>query len=269
MARLLLVGLVLGRAAAAWCVRPANRRTAVGRAFWMQATCRRLLRVLGVSVASGAAGMAAERSRVSPGGMIVCNHLGYLDILVLGAAVPAVFVAKREVRGWPVFGLFARMAGTLFVDRSRRGDVARVAAEMTATLATGVCVVVFPEGTSGDGSRVLPFRPALLEPAVRQHGPVTPAALDYAVPAGRSAAAEVCWWGDMDLAPHLLNLATIPRIQARLAFGEAALATGNMDRKMLASLLYGRVAALREPDLADGANGLLAGSGFPLFFSGT
>ncbi|MET0262674.1 MAG: lysophospholipid acyltransferase family protein, partial [Rariglobus sp.] len=161
VARLTGFGLLLAWAALEWCLCHENRRTINGRARWLQAICRRGLRVLGVSVTSDMPKVKRLQSGgLETGGMIICNHLGYLDILVLGASSPMIFVAKREVGGWPVFGWFARMGGTLFVDRSRRGDVARVAGEIEEVVSAGVCVVVFAEGTSSDGREVLPFRPA-------------------------------------------------------------------------------------------------------------
>lgn len=207
----------------------------VARARWLQRSCRRALRVLGVRVrASG---------RPRPGTLIVANHLGYLDVLVLGAAAPVVFVAKREVRSWPVFGWFARQAGTRFVDRGRRGDVVRVAAEFAPAIAAGVGVVVFPEGTSTAGETVLPFRSSLLEPAVARRWPVVPVALGYAVPAGHAAATEVCWWGEMRLIPHLWRLFALPRIDASVAWGEPA--DPGAGRKTLAAALHARVTQLR------------------------
>lgn len=172
------------------------------------------------------------------------NHVSYLDILVLAAATPCVFVAKREVRTWPIFGWFAQMAGTRFVDRERRGDVARVGAEFAPTLEAGLCLVFFLEGTSTDGRGVLPFKSSLLEPAIRAHTPVVPAALAYEVPPGHSATQEVSWWGEMTLVPHLFNLAGVPHVAARLAFGTPLASFNN--RKLLAATLCNHVRMLHR-----------------------
>ena len=174
--------------------------------------------------------------------MIACNHLGYLDILVLAAATPVVFVAKREVARWPVFGWFARMAGTHFIDRDTRSDVARVAGELAPAIDAELGVVLFLEGTSTDGTSVLPFKSSLLETAVKAGWPVVPAALTYGLPAGYSVRDEVCWWGEMTLMPHLLHLLTLPRIEAFVAWGSAVVGVNN--RKTLAASLHGRVVAL-------------------------
>ncbi len=204
------------------------------RARWLQQTCRRALRALGVKI--------HPVGGVPAGAIIVANHVSYLDILVLGAMWPVVFVAKSEVRGWPIFGWFARCAGTRFIDRERRSDVARVAAEFAPAVAAGVSVVMFLEGTSTDGHAVKPFKSSLLAPAVAERWPVVPAAISYGLPAGHEVATEVCWWGDMTLAPHLLHLFTLPRIDAFVAWGAAEPAAE--DRKLLAATLHTRVTRL-------------------------
>lgn len=237
VSRLRAVGRIL---AFAWVVLSSavmigcTRRDLAVRARWLQWTCARVLRVLGVKIDTV--------GEPSAGAVIVANHVSYLDILVLAALRPVVFVAKREVRDWPVFGWFAQRAGTRFIDRERRGDVARVVAEFAPAVASGVGVVIFLEGTSTDGQAVRPFRSSLLAPAVEQQWPVVPAAISYALPAGYDVATEVCWWGDMTLTPHLLHLFTLPRITALVAWGAAE--TEAADRKALALKLHDRVTRL-------------------------
>ncbi|MEO6244563.1 MAG: lysophospholipid acyltransferase family protein [Opitutaceae bacterium] len=230
----LLSGIVAWSAAEVLLVSPRDR------AAWLQRVCRRALRALGVS--------ACDVGWAPRGAVVVANHLGYLDILVLGALAPCVFVAKSEVRGWPIFGWFARRAGTRFVDRERRGDVARVASEFAPVIAAGANLVLFLEGTSTDGRAVRPFRSSLLEPAVQAGWPVVPSAVAYAVPAPHSVPNEVCWWGDMTLVPHLLNLAGLPRITAIVGWGEPDAATS--DRKALAQEMHARVQWLRGAIIA-------------------
>ncbi len=208
------------------------------RAEWMSRQARRFLRALNITV---------ERTGAPPtSGVLVANHVGYLDILVLGAAGPLVFVAKSETRGWPVFGPLIRAAGTVFVERARAHDLPRVLAALAAAGASGgdgLAAAFFPEGTSTDGSVVLPFRPALLEPAVAGGRPVTPACVSYALDSGDgSAADEVCWWGDTDFAPHLLNLFSKKTIRARVAYGPPE--PPGDDRKELARRLHACVCAL-------------------------
>jgi 1-acyl-sn-glycerol-3-phosphate acyltransferase len=170
--------------------------------------------------------------------MIVSNHLSYLDIPVLASVRPAVFVAKADVSLWPVLGWYTRLAGTLYVERERRRDVSRMQAAMSQVLDERHVLLFFPEGTSSGGETVLPFRSSLLEPVARKSFPVTPVALSYA------AAEEVCYWGDMTLFPHLLNLLTKREIRVAVAFGEPHV--HDADRKELARRLHAEVLALKN-----------------------
>lgn len=175
--------------------------------------------------------------------MFAPNHLGYLDVLVLAACRPLVFVAKSEVRGWPVVGWMARAAGTCFIDRRRARDVGRVGAEIAQVLETGTDVAVFLEGTSTDGRDVRPFRASLLGRAVEEGWEVAPVAIDYRAEAGRSVAEEVAWWGEMRLLPHLWNLLGMREVEAQVSMGEKARALG--PRKELANQLRQRVLLLK------------------------
>lgn len=150
---------------------------------------------------------------------MVANHLSYIDILVLLARLDARFLAKSEIAGWPVLGLLARSTGTLFVDRSRKRDLTRVIGEVKAVLGRGTGVIVFPEGTSTDGSQVERFKPSLFEVPVETGVPVRVAALHYESPLGPKPAWEaVCWWGDADFGPHFLTFLSQPRTIATVTF---------------------------------------------------
>src|ERR1043165_9219823 len=131
----------------------------LARAGWLQRSSRRVLRIF--EMETHVAGS------VPRDGLLACNHLSYLDVLVLAALTPSLFVAKSEVRQWPVFGWFARLAGTIFVNRSKPSQAARSADEIAVALRDGALVVLFPEGTSSGGETVLPFKSSLLEPATR------------------------------------------------------------------------------------------------------
>ena len=174
--------------------------------------------------------------------LMVSNHLGYVDIPVIASQTGCRLVSKAEVRHWPVVGPLARLAGTVFVDRARRKDVLRVGGEMGAAVAEGCGVVFFPEGTSTRGTRVDPFRSSLLQPAAEAQLPVHFATLRYATPEGaQPAEMSVAWWGDMELAPHLVDLLRLPHIEAHLIFGERPLV--GSDRKLLAEQLHAAVSA--------------------------
>jgi 1-acyl-sn-glycerol-3-phosphate acyltransferase len=150
--------------------------------------------------------------------LLVANHLSYLDVLVLSAITPCIFVAKQEVASWPIFGRMARLSGTIFVDRNRRGDVHSVAAQISGAVRSGTVVVIFPEGGSSSGTSVLPFYSSLLEPAASLQLPVTPAHISYRLRDG-DPGIDIAYWGDMTLAPHLLKLLSKHDIRPVVRFG--------------------------------------------------
>lgn len=174
-------------------------------------------------------------------GVMVCNHLGYLDTIVIGAHAPLVFVAKSDVRKWPVIGLLLESAGCILADRSRRTSAADTSSEILRAMDTGLPVVFFPEGTSSDGSNVLPFKPALLQIALDTRKPITPAAISYEAPTG-DLKNDVCYWGDHTFGTHIIRLAKIRKLTAHLAIGEAPLLPG--DRKAAARVLHDETSSL-------------------------
>ncbi len=177
---------------------------------------------------------------------LVSNHLGYVDIIVLGTKLRAVFVARGDAADWPVFGSVCRAGATLFIDRERKRDIPRVAQEIESVLEQGVGVVVFPEGTSSSGAGVLDFKPSLLEVAARAPLPVSYATLTYRTPPGAGPAhTRVCWWGDIGFVEHVLGLFRLPRIEATVVFGEQTIQAD--DRKVLASRLRDAVSSQFRP----------------------
>jgi 1-acyl-sn-glycerol-3-phosphate acyltransferase len=222
----------------AWCsyvrvyVRSRSRPSKRARAEWLQRTCARTLPRIGVSYAVEGTPPAA--------GMIVSNHVSYLDIFVISASLPCVFVAKKEIERWPLFGMMSHFAGTIFVDRERNTDIHRAGSEMQQVLASGVVAVLFPEGTSSDGAQVLPFRSPFFEFA-GTNARLTPAYISYELDDG-DAGLEVAYWGEMALASHVLNLFSKQHISARLRFGDPTESGG--DRKQMAALMRERVMAL-------------------------
>lgn len=182
------------------------------------------------------------KGEVPRGGLVVSNHVSYLDIVALSSIGGFAFVSKKDVTSWPLFGAYARCGGTIFVDRERRGAVGEVTHEMRSHLDAGVPLVLFPEGTSTDGSEVMPFRSSLLEPIVQLNCPVTPCGLRYMLPGDGDVGKEVAYWGDMTLGPHLLNLMRKRGIILEVTFGESRLPAVN--RKQLARELRDEVRAL-------------------------
>lgn len=215
------------------CVRRDQRVRA--RAEWLHRWCSIACRILGLRL--------TIRGSVPHSGLLVCNHLSYVDIIVLSSIQPCVFVAKRDVAAWPLFGWLARAAGTIFVERHRR-IAARVGVDrVREAIAGGSLVVLFPEGTSSDGATVLPFKPALLEPALQLGCAFTSGAIDYSLAQG-SVADEVCYWRDMTLVPHLLNLFTKRSIGSTVSFERFEPRHGS-DRKEVAHELRRLVVAMR------------------------
>ncbi len=176
-------------------------------------------------------------------GILVSNHLGYLDILVYGSIQPLVFLAKSEVRSWPGLGPLTRCGGTLYIRRDSRADVVRLGADMVTVVNAGVVVALFLEGTSSAGEHVLPFRSSLLAPAQEHGWKASPAWIHYELADG-SVADEVCYWRDMTFTSHFLNLLSKRRIQAFVSFGSAP--TARMDRKEMARELHARVCRLKD-----------------------
>lgn len=177
-------------------------------------------------------------------GLLVSNHLSYVDILALGSLQPTVFLSKADVARWPLFGWFAKRTGTLFLKREQRGDVAEAGAQFKTVINAGLPLVAFLEGTSTDGRGILPFRSSLLEPAVQQGWPVTPVWIGYQLENG-SVENEVCYWRDMTLLPHLLNLMTKRVLWIDVAFGDPVKSRGT-DRKELAARLHREVCGLKS-----------------------
>ncbi|MDH5315490.1 MAG: 1-acyl-sn-glycerol-3-phosphate acyltransferase [Gemmatimonadota bacterium] len=181
---------------------------------------------------------------------IAANHLSYLDILVLGADLGAVFVSKHELGRWPVMGHIARVTGTIFVDRGRRRDALRVLDEIDQAVANGGGVVLFPEGTSSRGDRIYPLKTALLEWAARRRHPVHPVTVRYASgdPA-RPASDAVCWWGDdTPFFDHFLGLASLPRIEAAVVYSDQVIVAD--ERTRLAEELHAALTRAFVPVVA-------------------
>ena len=162
------------------------------------------------------------------GFVLVSNHISYLDLLLFVQFVDVVFVAMSQLRTVPVMGGIVAAAGTIFIDRSSKRDAMRVVGEVESVVRRGGGVVLFPEATSSDGHDVLPFKPALLESAIRLGQPVEYAVIRY-------QQEGVSWWGDIPLLPQFWGLLGMPRIDASLQFCGTVTAT---DRRELAQKLW-------------------------------
>jgi 1-acyl-sn-glycerol-3-phosphate acyltransferase len=217
-----------------WLYRLRGPMTLERRALWGQATGRQLMAALGIRLK--VTGPLPRR------GILVSNHLSYLDILIYGTIVPCFFVSKAEVRHWPFFGWMSNAGGTLYVDRSSRESAESVASQIAARLTLPVMLLFFPEGTSTDGSQLLRFRSRLFTPAVDAGAPVTAAAIRY-VPADGVPERELCWFGDTAFLPHLWRTLGGPGFTAEVRFGEPRVYT---DRRAAADATQAEVQAMRS-----------------------
>lgn len=239
--RLARVGLHLGTGVATVLfVYPliANGRRRALKQRWSH----QLLQMLGVGL--DVRGTPAGRMRVA-------NHVSWLDIFALNAVVPSAFVAKDDVRRWPVIGWLSQRTETLFMQRqSRRAAHAAVQA-LSCQLSAGTEVAAFPEGTTSTGDTVLPFHNALLEGAVRAGVPVQPVALGYFDRGGRKLSAVAAYCDDTRLIESLWRIAAADGLNVRLDF-MATRSAANVDRRALARQLHADIAAvLDEVGVAD------------------
>lgn len=196
--------------------------------------------------------------------LVLANHVSWLDIVALGSLRPLSFIAKSEIAGWPLIGVLAKLQRTVFVERTKRSATARVNAAVGRRLAGGELIVLFAEGTTGDGVRLLPFRSSLVGAARAALSPdddaaairLQPLAVTYlrrnGLPLIRAERPQVAWYGDMDLAPHLALFVRGGPIDVHVAWGDPIAFAATSDRKAATMQAEASVRrALRDP-----ANGL-------------
>ena len=185
--------------------------------------------------------------------LYVSNHVSWADILVIGSLAPVAFVAKLEVASWPLVGITAKLQRTVFVDRTRRHQTREAVADIVMRLNDGVSVVLFAEGTSSDGNRVLPFRSALLgamEEASAHAGNILlqPMSITYTglhgIPMGRQHRPLVAWYGDLDFLPHIKAFIEQGAVDAVVSYGEAVQGDVEIDRKAMTKRLESSVRGL-------------------------
>ncbi|MCC6155000.1 MAG: 1-acyl-sn-glycerol-3-phosphate acyltransferase [Candidatus Hydrogenedentes bacterium] len=175
---------------------------------------------------------------------LVSNHLSFFDVIVYARLLGCVFVSMAEVGAWPLVGTLARGLNTVFIDRARRRDVARVNAQISGVVSRGNGVLIFPESTTSYGDTVLPFYGALLQPAVAMQMPVHYAAISYATPTGEDSAEHaICWVDDTPFAVQAFRILRLRRFEVFVTFGDEPVVAEN--RKVLADALHTAVAELR------------------------
>lgn len=225
--RLIRLTLHIGYAMGIACVYPRwePQRQSRFRQHWS----RGVLRLLNIHCAT----QLRQPDGGAAGGLLVANHISWLDILVINAALPAHFVAKSEVSTWPILGWLVRRSGTLFVQRHRRSDTTQVNERITALLRQGQPVAVFAQGTSTDGSQPVQFRAPLLQSAIDAQAWVHPVAVYYHDRQGqRLASADFV--GDTSFLQSLWRIVCAPRIDVALTFLPAMDGVGKSRREIAA-----------------------------------
>ena len=217
-------------------------KTREARADWLHRFCARAMQ--GMEIEIEVVGRFPER------GSVISNHLSYLDIVVFAALHPCVFVSKAEVRTWPVVGWMTTMSGTVYVERGHGGSAMLARRGMQASMAAGLPVVFFPEGTTTNGSELLKFHSGLLAQAMLGDGVVTAAYLRYTLGAengpGVSVAEDVCYWGDRNMLAHIFKFLGLRGVRAEVRFGDGPIAfsSDGMHRKTAAVEARAAVATL-------------------------
>ena len=208
--------------------------------FYHRTCCR----IFGIDVE-----VRGERATTRPV-LFASNHTSYLDIMVLASLIPGSVVAKSEVANWPLFGLLAKLQRTVFVVRDRK-QAAVQRDELTERLVAGDDLILFPEGTSNDGNRVLPFKSALFAvahetidgvPLTVQPVSVSYVALD-GMPLGRFLRPFYAWYGDMEMATHIWRVASLGVLTVVVEFHPPAHHEAFASRKTLAEYCQKQVSA--------------------------
>jgi len=220
--------------------RPATRQQ---RAEWLHQFCLRAVRRMGIVIRCQ--GQFPER------GVVISNHLGYLDVVAFAALHPCAFVGKSEIRKWPFLGWITAMGGTVYVQRGRGGSAGRAMAGMQEALDAGIPLIFFPEGTCSLGDTVLPFRSGLLGEAIASGQPITAAYLRYRLTQDNGpfrSLADVCFWDDTLLVKHIFRMMSMRGIEVDLRFAESPIAfsVGADQRRLAAQEAHAAVMELRD-----------------------
>ncbi len=187
-----------------------TRSSARWTSRFVRLLCRGVLRLVRVR-------SSREGALPPSGALLIANHIGWIDIVALLAHVDCTVVAKREVSRWPVVGWCARQLDVVFVDRTRKRDLLRAIPAVTSALTAGRRVLLFPEGTTGDGQQLLPFKSAMVEAAVQARAPVVPIAVRAT--ARDPDPSALCWLGEETLLANLPRLRSLGDVRVTLQVG--------------------------------------------------
>ena len=236
----------MGRAAAhvvqgLWIIRTRfGRLDAQQRSEQVRVWSIEVLQIFGVSLV-----VHGEPPGQGPG-LVVANHVSWLDILVMNAAQPTRFVSKADVKRWPLLGSLITGAGTLYIERESRRDAMRVVHHVAERLQAQDLIAVFPEGTTGDGTTLLPFHANLIQAAIAAQAPVQPVALRFVRAGTEQLHSAPSFVGDTTLLGSIWTTLRAQDVQAVVAFGESQAAQGR-DRRVWANALRDEIATLLAP----------------------
>ncbi len=176
--------------------------------------------------------------------LFVCNHISYLDIPILGSTTPLRFVAKSEVKSWPIFGFLSKIAGTIFIKRLKSESVLQKN-KILNLLSAGEKILIFPEATTSDGNRVLPFKSSAFSALENQSFIIQPLVIIYSdlngIPINRWLRPVIAWYGDMELNPHLTILKHLQSITAKIIYLDCLNTSDFDNRKDLSRYLEKKI----------------------------
>jgi len=215
------------------------RLSAAQRSARVEGWSRTMLRRLAIELV--VKGQPAQHGPV----LLASNHISWLDIGVIHASRHCRFISKSEIKNWPLVGMLATGVGTLYIERESRRDAMRVVHHMAEALRAGDMLAVFPEGTTGDGTSVLPFHANLLQAAIAADAPVQPLALHFADRRTGQISFAPCYIGDDTLLGSLWRTLCARDLQAVVSFGEPQKALGR-NRREWASDLREVIVAMRS-----------------------
>lgn len=230
--------LVLGKIAGT-----STRRHAV-LARHLSRMCKISTRVLGIQVElEDPKGWLRSKENF----LIVANHMSYTDVLAISRLTPSVFVTSVEVQNSFFLGFLSTLGGSLFVERRNRSNIDGEIAGIAKVLATGVNLVIFPEGTSSDGQQVLPFKRSLLKAAIDAKRNILPVCLEYThingKPISRAEVEPLCYYGTKDFFPHLKFILGLRSFRVRVSVLDPILVSEVVDRKDIADRAYNQIVA--------------------------
>jgi 1-acyl-sn-glycerol-3-phosphate acyltransferase len=191
-------------------------------------------------------------------GVVIANHLGYLDIVAFAALHCCVFVSKLEIRSWPFLGWMTTMAGTVYVDRGRGGSALRAKGRMQAIEDAGLPIVFFPEGATSSGSTVLKFHSGLLEQAMQAGQPVTAAFIAYRLTQDNgpdvTVPSHLAYWDNTPLVIHIFRLLALRGVEVEVRFGPSPIAFSAAAGQRKQAAAEARIAVMELGGICDAVN---------------